>query len=179
MSTPAPKFGTTHRYAKKRKKLLISNLNKSATVTSSTADTASAVDTPPPADREVPTELGLSAAPGTEASSGSGRVRHDTPMLQPCEIEEMGKKAQEKLQQTASAAATERKAVFFGGMGDSATAPLGDTFSIVRLSLLNEMLTSVKCKVCNGDVTIEKSYREYGITAKLTLTCANCGGISS
>ncbi|KAK8782311.1 hypothetical protein V5799_016348, partial [Amblyomma americanum] len=135
MSTPAPKFSTTHRYGKKRKKSLINNLKKSATVTSSTADTTGTVGTPPPADREVPTELGLTAAPVAEASSGSGRVRRDTRMLQPSEIEERDKKAQEKLQEMASAAATERKAAFFGAMGDAATAPPGDTFSIVSLRL--------------------------------------------
>ncbi|XP_077521463.1 uncharacterized protein LOC144132728 [Amblyomma americanum] len=179
MSTPAPKFSTTHRYGKKRKKSLINNLKKSATVTSSTADTTGTVGTPPPADREVPTELGLTAPPVAESSSGSGRVRRDTRMLQPSEIEERDKKAQEKLQEMASAAATERKAAFFGAMGDAATAPPGDTFSIVSLRLVNEMLSSVKCKVCNGDVLIEKSDREYGLAVKLTLTCENCGDVSS
>ncbi|KAG0445313.1 hypothetical protein HPB47_016805 [Ixodes persulcatus] len=101
-------------------------------------------------------------------------------MLQSSDLEEMKKKADEKLQELASTAATKRKSGILADAKNATDYSLDDTsFTVVSLESLNVLMRSVKCGTCGGAVQIGKSKREYGLAVKLSLTCANCGDISS
>ncbi|CAN7987634.1 unnamed protein product [Ixodes pacificus] len=101
-------------------------------------------------------------------------------MLQSSDLEEMKKKADDKLQELASTAATKRKSDILADAKNAVHYSLNDTsFTVVSLESLNVLMRSVKCGTCGGAVQIGKSKREYGLAVKLSMTCANCGDISS
>ncbi|CAN8023230.1 unnamed protein product [Ixodes persulcatus] len=104
-------------------------------------------------------------------------------MLQSSDLEGMRKKADQKLQDLASTAATKRKSVLLADMKNNTDGSLAQTdeasFTVVNLDSLNALMKSVKCKICGGDVKIGKGKREYGLAVKLFLACTNCGDISS
>lgn len=126
------------------------------------------------------TEVGLTAPAPTDNIAEGGRVRHDTEFLLPADIQEKQRRAEEKVQQLSSTAATVRKRDF---LSDTADAPVhsldGTAFTIVSLDAVNALLALTKCKTCNGAVKIIKDEREYGLALKLHLVCANCDKTSS
>lgn len=125
--------------------------------------------------------IGLTAPPACESAGGSGRIRLDTKILQPAELQENARNAEAKLQELASTSATKRKQDRLAAAGDGAAADSPDNVSFVVVSLdsVNDLLRCVKCKTCGGDVNISKCDREYGLAVKLLITCVNCGDISS
>ncbi|CAN8001432.1 unnamed protein product [Ixodes pacificus] len=101
-------------------------------------------------------------------------------MLESSDLEEMKKKADDKLQELASTAATKRKSDILADAKNAADYSLDDTsFTVVSLESLNVLMRSVKCGTWGGAVQIGKSKCDYGLAVKLSLTCANCGDISS
>ncbi|CAN8025115.1 unnamed protein product [Ixodes persulcatus] len=181
MSEQPRKFNTRPKFGKKRKKSSIENFKKRPTE-------PERMENPQLSESDGATEAfegevglaGPSAAGTAETSVDSGRVRRDTTMLQSSDLEEMKKKADEKLQELASTAATKRKSDILADAKNAADYSLDDTsFTVVSLESLNVLMRSVKCGTCGGAVQIGKSKREYGLAVKLSLTCANCGDISS
>ncbi|KAH7953713.1 hypothetical protein HPB49_011512 [Dermacentor silvarum] len=72
--------------------------------------------------------------------------------------------------------ATRRTWFFLDSEGAATT---GTPFTVVSLALVNELLQCVKCCVCGRPNSISKEDREYGIAAKLVLTCDECGELKT
>lgn len=177
-SHDARKFHSVHRFGKKRKKSLIANIKNRRAPATSVEDGRLSV---PSIAAAEPAAIGLTAPPACESAGGSGRVRLDTKILQPAELQENARNAEAKLQELASTSATKRKQDRLAAAGDGAAADSPDNVSFVVVSLdsVNDLLRCVKCKTCGGDVNISKCDREYGLAVKLLITCVNCGDISS
>ncbi|KAH7933284.1 hypothetical protein HPB49_011170 [Dermacentor silvarum] len=128
---------------------------------------------------EVDNGAGPACTPAREPDSG--RVRRDTVMLQPSDVEQRRIRTEEKLRELASTAATKRKSDCFhrnSRVVDS--APDETTFTMVSLDLQNQLLKFAKCTTCgSSDIAFKKGEREYGLAVKLTLSCSNCGDIAS
>lgn len=174
---PLRKFRSRHKFGKKSKSARGENFRKRPASPESSDDVQESA-----ASEGLPTnEVGLtSSATPTHCE----RLRHDTTMLQPSELEENKRKAEKRIQELESTGATKRKMDFVGNceartVDDTDGRRADDTFSIVSLECLDELLRAVKCKVCGGDVNISKGEREYGLAVKLFLVCGNCGDLSS
>lgn len=176
-SRVARKFHTVHKFGKKTKKSLIANITNRRAPATSVEDGRLSV---PSIAAAEPAAIGLTAPPACESAGGSGRVRLDTKILQPAELQENARNADAKLQELASTSATKPKQDRLAAAGDGAAADSPDNVSFVVVSLdsVNDLLRCVKCKTC-GDVKISKCNREYGLAVKLLITCVNCGDISS
>lgn len=175
---PLSKFRSRHKFGKKKKSARGDNFRNRPAAPESSEDVQE-----PAASQEVPAaEIGLASS---AAPTPSGRVRHDTTMLQPSDLIEKKRKAEGMLQELGSTAATKRKADFIATSDARLLDATGGcraddtTFTVVSLESLNELLSAVKCKVCGGDVHISKGNREYGLAVKLSLACVICGDISS
>ncbi|XP_077537466.1 uncharacterized protein LOC144149688 [Haemaphysalis longicornis] len=135
-------------------------------------------------DTASPTEaadvdLGLTRLPALEVPTRSSCVRRDTTMLQPADLQARQDNAEAKLQKLASTPATKRK---FGRLdkSDEEAQPVDETaFVIVNLESVNELFSAVKCRICGGDVRVEKCDREYGLAVKLMVVCVNCGDVTA
>lgn len=174
---PLRKFRSRHKFGKKSKSARGDNFQKRPASPKSSDDVQESA-----ASEGLPTdEVGLtSSATPTHCE----RLRHDTTMLQPSELEENKRKAEKRIQELESTGATKGKMDFVGNcearpLDDTDGRRADDTFSIVSLECPDELLRAVKCNVCGGDVNISKGEREYGLAVKLFLVCGNCGDLSS
>ncbi|KAG0437931.1 hypothetical protein HPB47_017219 [Ixodes persulcatus] len=181
------KYNTRHKFGKRRKKSLLNNLKKPSAEPERTEDlqlprSYGAVEAAETAEL-AETKVGPGGPSASERSSDSSCVRRDTAMLQSSDLEGMRKKADQKLQDFTSTAATKRKSVLFADMKDNADGSLAQTdeasFTVVNSDSLNALMKSVKWKICGGDVKIGKGKCEYGLAVKLFLARTNCGDISS
>ncbi|KAG0429772.1 hypothetical protein HPB47_023294 [Ixodes persulcatus] len=187
MAKPMAKYNTRHKFGKRRKKSLLNNLKKPSAEPERTEDlqlprSYRAVEAAETAEL-AETKVGPGGPSASERSSDSSCVRRDTAMLQSSDLEGMRKKADQKLQDFTSTAATKRKSVLLADMKDNADGSLAQTdeasFTVVSSDSLNALMKSVKWKICGGDVKIGKGKREYGLAVKLFLARMNCGDISS
>lgn len=75
--------------------------------------------------------------------------------------------------------ATKRKFDFLRSSNEAPAQPIDKaSFVIADIQCLNELLSVVKCKVCGGNVSINKREKEYGLAVKLFVSCVNCGDIA-
>lgn len=175
------KFVCRHKYGKKRRKSLIQNVRRVAERSRCTEDELQIEDERQQASSDGAAEvrttgLGLTA-PSTSALDPPdvGRVRVDTVIRSPSEINEGKKRADAKVRELASTAATQRKSDLLAA-SDSGGCPLDDTsFTVVCLELVNTLLQHLHCKICGGNAKICQDEREYGLAVKLLLVCSNCG----
>ncbi|KAH7958418.1 hypothetical protein HPB49_001406 [Dermacentor silvarum] len=130
-------------------------------------------------------ELGLAGQPACGVTTNSGRVRRDTLMLTPSDLQARQTKADTKLRELASTAATKRKFDFFDDSNDApaSAAPTQqsdeESFFIADIQCLSGLLGVLKCKFCGGgNVSLYKREREYGLAVKVCVSCANCGDIA-
>lgn len=161
------KFRSAHAFGKRRKRRprarTLSPARPSAAENSEEAGCASAITAAAPA-----------IADAIAASQDHTRaVRVDTPLVSDAEKVAIECRASDVLQDLSSKSATKRKRSFFRD-SDGAATP-GTPFTVVSLELVNELLQCMKCGVCGGPGRISKEDREYGIAAKLVLTCDECG----
>lgn len=159
--------------AKKVRRALIDNIRKRS-VTQPNVESVAAAASADAAD----TDLGLTSP--SSCGGADGRVRCDTKFLQPAELEEGRKRAQDKLLQLSSTPATERKRDLLTDNADAACeTPDTSVFTIVSLDLVNTLLVHAKCKLCSaGDLEIVRDDREYGLAVKLRLMCTNCSDVT-
>lgn len=171
------KFHSRNQFGKKKKKSTLETF-KGRSASARSGERAS--DPPSAATGEAPDNVGLVPPPPAEDNaSGSCRICLDTAMLQPLEVAEVRRNAENKLHELASTGATQRKCGLLADVDDAAATPLDETrFLVVSLAQVNELMRAVKCKLCSGDVNIGKEDREYGLAVKLVLTCATCGNVS-
>ncbi|KAL3227997.1 hypothetical protein MRX96_003928 [Rhipicephalus microplus] len=108
-------------------------------------------------------------SPSAAEPLSSGRVRLDTIYWQQSDLEEERAKAEDKLSELSSAAATERKRAFVVDGADEAARPSdGTTFTIIDLDTVNSILLAfAKCKACNGELQIVRDDREFRLAGKL------------
>lgn len=159
--------------AKKVRRALIDNIRKRSATQPNVETVAAAAS----ADA---TDKGLGLTSPSSCGSADGRVRCDTRFLQPAEVEEGRKRAQDKLLQLSSTPATERKRDLLTGNADATCeTPDASVFTIVSLDLVNTLLVHAKCKLCGaGDLEIVRDDREYGLAVKLRLMCTNCSDLT-
>lgn len=189
MSNPERKFRTRHKFgAKKVRRTLVANFTRRSVIPQNPQDSTLSAS-----DGEVvdaTTEEGLASAsavaepvqgPSAADPSSSGRVRQDTLYRQRSDLEEEQAKAEKKLSELSSAAATERKRVFVGDCADDAARPPDKTtFTIIDLDTVNSaLLAFAKCKACNGELQIVRDDREFGLAVKLRIVCSTCGETAS
>lgn len=124
--------------------------------------------------------LGLGGEPTSGCDQNASRIRHDTVMRTPSDLELMKKRADEQLQELASTAAVTRKSNILPA-SDVVNGPLDDTvFTVLCLDSVNALLLEhMKCKTCGGSGKISRQKREYGLAVGLVLTCSNCGDKAS
>lgn len=181
MPPPLQKFASKHKYGKKRKKSMLDNLKKRPAVSQVIEDepsTASSDGIDGADDNER--GLGLGGEPTSECTQNTSRVRKDTVMRTPSDLELIKKKADEQVQELASTAAVTRKSNILPA-SDVVTDPLDDTvFTVLCLDSVNALLMEhMKCKTCGGSAKISRKKREYGLAVSLVLTCSNCGDKAS
>ncbi|KAH7945182.1 hypothetical protein HPB49_007389 [Dermacentor silvarum] len=123
-------------------------------------------------------ELGLAGQPACGVTTNSGRVRRDTLMLTPSDLQARQTKADTKLRELASTAATKRKFDFFDDSNDApaSAAPTQqsdkESFFIADIQCLSGLLGVLKCKFCGGgNVSLYKREREYGLAVKVCQLC--------
>lgn len=183
MGRAIKKFRTKHKFGKRVRRSLAENFRKRPATTQDNEDDELAAASGAVVDASA---AGLTDASPTSPSvadnvAESGRVRHDTQILQPQQIEDKKKKAEEKLREISSVAATERKRSLIAKRADAVGPPPDETtFTILDLEAVNALIIlHLKCKICNGDAEIRRGEREYGLAVKLELVCVNCGDGSS
>ncbi|XP_077531040.1 uncharacterized protein LOC144143104 [Haemaphysalis longicornis] len=76
-----------------------------------------------------------------------------------------------------SVSGTERKLRTLRSSDNTEPSASAPTYTIVDLSAINKLLEKTVCRVCKGDVSIEKSPREYGVAVELRLCCSVCGDV--
>lgn len=104
------------------------------------------------------------------------RTRLDSTFLTSADCALREQQTQQRLSQLASVSATERKMKCVA----SDSAPSSTTaYTVVDLDVVNNLFEVGSCRVCRGDLTIERDTREYGIAVKLTVSCSNCGELRS
>ncbi|XP_075724032.1 uncharacterized protein LOC142766081, partial [Rhipicephalus microplus] len=160
------KFRSAHAFGKGRKRRLrartLSPARPSAAENSEEAGCASAITAAAPAIADT-----------IAASQYHTRaVRFDTPLVSDAEKVAIECRVRDVLQDISSKSATKRKRSFFRD-SDGAATP-GTPLAVVSLELINELLQCIKCGVFGGPGGISKEDREYGIAAKLVLTCDEC-----
>lgn len=177
MPPPLRKFDSKHKFGKKRKKSMLDNFKKRPTASPVVEDepiTASS-DGTDGADRA----LGLDCATTSRCDENASRVRRDTVMLTPADLEIIDRRSDEKLQELASTAAVSRKSEILSA-GDVAADPLDNTvFTVVCLESVNALLEHMNCNRCGGSAKISRKEREYGLAVSLVLTCSKCGDKAS
>ncbi|KAG0411149.1 hypothetical protein HPB47_011715 [Ixodes persulcatus] len=148
MAKPTAKYTTIHKFGKRRKKSFLNNLKKLSAEPERTEDlqlsrSDGAVEAAETAEL-AGTKVGLGGPSASERSSDSGCNRRDTAMLQSSNVEGMRKKADQKLQDLASTAATKRKSVLLADMKDNADGSLAQTDEASFTELTIECAQSVR-----------------------------------
>ncbi|XP_077490729.1 uncharacterized protein LOC144101435 [Amblyomma americanum] len=179
MPGSARKFHSRQKFGKKRKKSLINNL-KRPPAPAVCAENDGSYAPNDRVDDSTEVEVGLTRSSARETATASGRIRHDTVMLRPSDVQRDVIRTKKKLGELASTPATKRKSDCFRDDSSAADRPLDEAcFTIVSLASLNDLLRLAKCSTCGGDISVEKGEREYGLAVKLVLKCVNCGDTSS
>lgn len=175
MPGSAKKFHSRHKFGQKKKNWRHNNFKRKPAPHECSDDERE----PAASDGADGGEIGLASSATASTASCSGRIRRDTRMLQPSELLANKKRAEEKIRELETTAATKRKCDFLDGSEDAVRPSADTTFTVVSLDSVNELLQLVKCKTCGGNVHITKGDREYGLAVKLIMECANCGDTAS
>ncbi|KAH7980379.1 hypothetical protein HPB49_015415 [Dermacentor silvarum] len=175
------KFVCRHKYGMKRRKSLIQNVRRVAERSRCTEDELKIEDERQQASsngvaKVCTTGLGLTA-PSTSAPDlpDVGRVRVDTVIRTPSEINESKKRANAKVQELASTAAMQRKSDLLAASNSGGCLLDETSFTVVCLELVNMLLQYLQHKICGGNAKICQDKCEYGLAVKLLLVCSNCG----
>ncbi|KAH9366722.1 hypothetical protein HPB48_008777 [Haemaphysalis longicornis] len=152
MPGSAKKFHSCHKFGQKKKNWRHNNFKRKPVPNECPNDERE----PAASDGADSGGIGLTSSATESTASCSGRIRRDTRMLQPSELLTNKKRAEEKIRELETTAATKRKSDFLGGSEDAAHPPADTTFTVIA----------------KGD-------REYGLAVKLMIECANCGDIAS
>uniref|UniRef100_A0A224Z1F7 Kolobok-8 hm n=1 Tax=Rhipicephalus zambeziensis TaxID=60191 RepID=A0A224Z1F7_9ACAR len=165
------KFRTAHAFGKKRRRRprarSVSPARPSAAENTEEAGCANAIT------NAAPAITGAIAG----ANDHTRAVRVDTPLVSDAEKVAIECRASDIQRDLSSTSATRRKRSFF--RDSEAAATTGTPFTVVSLAMVNELLQYMKCGVCGGPSSISKEDREYGIAAKLVLTCDECGELKT
>ncbi|XP_077513403.1 uncharacterized protein LOC144124534 [Amblyomma americanum] len=100
--------------------------------------------------------------------------------MSPQDLERLQERADAQISELSSISTAKRKLQTLrterGDTGPAATAVA--TYTIVDLSAINRLLEKIACRLCSGDVSIQKSTREYGVAVQLCLECSVCGDVT-
>lgn len=186
MVRPIKKFSTKNKFGKRVRRSLSENFKKRpATTPDNEDDDLAAIGSADTEAVAAAATVGLTDARPTSSSAAdsiveTGRVRLDTHILLPQQLEDEKKEAEGKLREMSSVAATERKRNFIAKRADAVVPPPDETaFTIVDLEAVNALISRLQCKICKGDAQIMRGEREYGLAVKLQLVCTICGDVTS
>ncbi|KAH9377387.1 hypothetical protein HPB48_008605 [Haemaphysalis longicornis] len=126
------------------------------TVTNEVAEESTGPDVlPAPSCAEaIADEVGITAPPASGNVSESGRIRHNTVMLQPEDVLQREVLARQQLKVLSSTPATERKSNLVTSADDAPPGPPDESgFVIASLDCVNVLLSAVKRRICAMQTT--------------------------